>query len=106
MGGINKYDTKVEGFKENWVDLGEIPHSFANKLWYFSTVTLERDLYVFGGDVGTRETDEVFKLSGSFDSIKWQLLETRLAKSRFGHRSILRENSIFHIGGPEYRFVI
>ena len=96
IGGVGHETERFNGvYWEQEEDLPSSHESLGNAYFveYHSAVNFMGDVYVFGGDTLYHGTS-VFKFDGS-----WTRLEQHLARLRYGHRSIVQGDRIYHIGG-------
>ena len=85
-------NTNVEMFDTNvWITLPSIPGN--EKLYGFSSLTLEDVLYIFGGDDGDGALRNVWAFDGQWTKM------LPLLDARTGHRSTLINQKIYHSGG-------
>ena len=95
IGGDN--GLKVEHFSMSpplrWATVDPIPVS-SNQLRWFSTVTHEKVVYVFGGYEGDYQyVGDTYSYNGQWSK------GANLLRPRAGHRSVIFDDAILHIGG-------
>jgi hypothetical protein len=94
--GGKKYEILESGA---WVDKGDLPIT-ADRLKYYSTANLNSKLYLFGGQENTSGVGSVTDAVFSYDGTSWISAGTMLGV-RARQRTIVRGNTIIHIGGVD-----
>jgi len=83
-------NVKVEHYKTSWSTLGDFPYA-KSYIDGYSTVTIDGEVYIFGGYGGGY--DLAAKYNGSWSQVG------ALLQARYCHRSIAQGNTVIHIGG-------
>ena len=96
---VGGYGFEVETYDgQHWNRDDDFPANsdFSDDGWYIeyhSVVNFKGDVYVFGGYPKLVYEINVFKFNGSWKQIQ------NLARPRYGHRSVVNGDYIYHIGG-------
>jgi hypothetical protein len=79
----------------SWVKMTAMPY----KIFRHSSVSYKNKIYLFGGEISTEDGDlSQSKITLKFDGTLWES-GPEMINFRHGHKSIVLENMIFHIGG-------
>ena len=99
---VGGYGFEVETYDgQQWNREDDFPanSNFTHDSWYIeyhSVVNFKGDVYVFGGYPKRVYEINVFKFNGAWKQIQ------NLARARYGHRSIVHGDYIYHIGGHQH----
>ena len=76
-----------------WIDYGDYPF-VTEYIAHYSMATLNDELYLFGGEDGEILLTQATK----YDGENWVIVGDML-NGRRRHRSIVKDNTIMHVGG-------
>jgi len=99
IGGISPANKHVEHFlNDNWSVQPDFPF-VSTSIYSYSVASLDGNLYIFGGLGGPSA------LAARYDGTGWMSVGS-LLEARYGHRSLVLEKTIIHIGGEKYKLVL
>ena len=100
VGGSYPDNKNVEHFEDGiWTIKADFPF-VTDAISHYSMATLHDDLYLFGGS----PTSEAGTLATRYDGTIWINIGSMM-QERYGHRSVVKGNVIYHIGGSYTKLV-